>query len=376
MDKIVHISSVHYLYDTRIYEKECKTLSQEGYNVCIIASNVDFLRKHHDGHDRSDGIDKILLSIPKQRFKRMLLGAWKVYWQSLRENADIYHFHDPELIPVGLFLRLFGKRIIYDVHEDVPRQILSKYWIPPILRGLVAKAAALMEWVAGIFLNGIVAATPAIAKRFPAHKTVVVQNFPILSEFSFIQKLPYHDRPMQIAYVGGITAIRGAIEMIRAMEYLPENLGARLVLAGTFVPSELEATVRELPGWRYVDFLGWQDRQSVGALLGQSRMGIVVFHPEPNHLEAQPNKLFEYMAAGIPVVASNFPLWQKIVEEEQCGLTVDPLNPEAIAEAIQWLLEHPEEAEKMGERGRRAVLEKYNWDQEAKKLLSLYRRLV
>lgn len=366
--RIVHFSTVHPSFDSRIFHKEVKTILKAGYETIVVAQ--------HKGQTIVDGIRIIGLPKPKYRVTRICMLTWQAFLKALAQKPDIYHFHDPELLPIGLLLRALGKKVIYDVHEDVPRQILSKYWIPPILRGLVAKAAALMEWVAGIFLNGIVAATPAIAKRFPAHKTVVVQNFPILSEFSFIQKLPYHDRPMQIAYVGGITAIRGAIEMIRAMEYLPENLGARLVLAGTFVPSELEATVRELPGWRYVDFLGWQDRQSVGALLGQSRMGIVVFHPEPNHLEAQPNKLFEYMAAGIPVVASNFPLWQKIVEEEQCGLTVDPLNPEAIAEAIQWLLEHPEEAEKMGERGRRAVLEKYNWDQEAKKLLSLYRRLV
>jgi glycosyltransferase involved in cell wall biosynthesis len=306
----------------------------------------------------------------------MLVGPWKVFARAIAQHGILYHFHDPELIPVGLVLRALGKRVVYDVHEDLPRQILSKYWIPPILRGVVAKTAALAEWVAGKAMSGIVAATPAIARRFPPHKTVVVQNFPLLFEFAHGEEAPYSSRPMLIAYVGGITAIRGAVEMVRAMEHLPEDPGARLVLAGTFSPPELEAEVRKLPGWRHVDFLGWQARSGVSHLLASSRVGLVLFHPEPNHLEAQPNKLFEYMAAGIPVVASNFPLWREIVEGEKCGLTVDPLDPKAIAEAIRWLLEHPEEAEEMGKRGRRAVVEKYNWEREAEKLLDLYRKLL
>jgi glycosyltransferase involved in cell wall biosynthesis len=316
------------------------------------------------------------LPTPKNRLSRILASTPRAFILATREGADLYHFHDPELIPVGFLLRLLGKRVIYDVHEDLPRQILSKYWIPPILRAVVAKTAALAEWVAGKAMSGIVAATPAIAGRFPPHKTVVVQNFPLLSEFALGEAPPYRERPMWVAYVGGITAIRGAVEMVRAMEHLPEDLAARLVLAGTFSPPELEAEVRKLPGWSYVDLLGWQGRDGISRLLRRARVGLVVLHPVTNYLDSYPVKLFEYMAAGIPVVASNFPLWREIVEGEQCGLTVDPLDPKAIAEAVRWLLEHPEEAEEMGKRGRRAVLEKYNWEWEAEKLLDLYRRLL
>jgi len=232
------------------------------------------------------------------------------------------------------------------------------------------------EALASLIFDGIVAATPAIAKRFPAGKTVIVQNFPILNELVSPDPTPYQNRPAKIIYVGGITVIRGIREMVQAMSLVPESLNARLVLVGAFSPPSLEAEVRGLPGWDRIEFVGWQDRASVARLLGEARAGLVLFHPEPNHLEAQPNKLFEYMSAGLPVIASDFPLWREIVEKERCGLLVDPLDPAAIAKVIQWILEHPEEAEAMGRRGQKAVFERYNWDTEAAKLIALYRRLI
>jgi len=122
-----------------------------------------------------------------------------------------------------------------------------------------------------------------------------------------------------------------------------------------------------------MDAQGFVSRKDVAKLMGDSRMGLVLFHPAPNHIAAQPNKLFEYMSAGIPVIASDFPLWRQIVESSNCGLLVDPLNPQSIADAICWLIEHPKEAEEMGRCGREAVEREYNWGHEEAKLLSFYR---
>lgn len=366
--KIVHLSTVHPAQDVRILYKEALSLAVNNFEVVLAAQCK--------ARGSLEEIKILCLPPPKNRFLRFFGSAYRIYMLSLRERADVYHFHDPELIPVGLLLRVMGKKVVYDVHEDLPRQILSKHWIPSMLRGLVSKTAAITEWIAAKFMSGIVAATPAIAKRFPAHKTVVVQNFPLLSEFEDVDGIPYHERPMQIAYIGGITSIRGAEEMVRAMEYLPEKLRARLAMAGTFSPPELQMELQSLPGWQRVDYMGWLNRQSVSQVLKRVRVGLVVLHPTPNYLDSYPVKLFEYMASGIPVVASNFPLWREIVEGEGCGLTVDPRDPKAIAGAIQWLLEHPKEAEEMGKRGRRAVLEKYNWNREAEKLLDFYRKLL
>lgn len=366
--RIVHFTSVHPPYDTRIFHKECKTLAKFDYTVTLICcGNCD---------EVVHGLKIHSVQKPKSRKERILLTVWQIYRIALEENASIYHFHDPELIPVGLLLKLQGKQVIYDVHEDVPKQILSKDWISRPLRRLVAGAARVAETLASWGFDGIVAATPAIAKRFLPHKTVVVQNFPILNELITPDPIPYQNRPAKIIYVGGITAIRGVREMVQAMKLLPESLNARLVLVGKFSPPSLEAEVRGLFGWERVEFVGWQDRASVARLLGEARAGLVVLHPRPNYLDAWPVKLFEYMSAGLPVIASDFPLWREIVDGVGCGLLVNPLDPRAIAEAIQYLLTHPKEAEEMGRRGQKAVQERYNWDIEKEKLLSLYRKLT
>lgn len=367
-EKIVHFTTVHPAFDIRIFHKEAKTLAQAGYNVTLIAQ--------HEKEEIVNGVRIIPLPRSKNRLSRFLILTWRAFFTAIRQRAQIYHFHDPELIPVGIALRLAGKKVIYDVHEDLPRQILSKPWIPRSLRSFVAKMAQMLEKLAAKCLNGIVAVTPNIANHFPEKKTVIVQNFPLLSELTLAQSTVYSERPLSIAYIGGIAFIRGAIEMVKAMEFLPLHIPAKLFVAGTFESSSLEEKLRNLAGWSRVEYLGWLNRQKVMELLNNVRVGLVIIHPEPNYIESQPIKLFEYMAAGLPVVASDFPLWRQIVQEVGCGLLVDPLDPKAISQAITWLLEHPTEAEAMGKRGKQAVLDKYNWEREAEKLLKFYEKLI
>lgn len=366
--KFVHLSSVHRALDTRIFYKQARTIAGAGHNVTLVAQ--------HEQDEVREGVTFRALAQPQNRFERMLATSLRLLRLALKEKGDVYHFHDPELIPVGIVLRLLGKTVIYDVHEDVPKQVMEKEWIPASLRKVVAGLVTMFEWVGAAVFNRIVAATPAIARRFPNGKTVVVQNFPILGELVSPQAVAYGSRPPWIAYVGGITETRSIREMICALDLLPDDLEVCLRLAGRFNSPHLEREVRAMPGWKRVDFLGWQSRDQVAALLGSSRVGLVLFHPVPNHIEAQPNKLFEYMSAGIPVVASDFPLWRRIVEEAGCGLLANPTDPESIAEAIRYLLTHPVEAEEMGRRGQRAVLERYNWAIEARKLLALYKEVV
>jgi glycosyltransferase involved in cell wall biosynthesis len=164
--------------------------------------------------------------------------------------------------------------------------------------------------------------------------------------------------------------------MIAAMALLPERMNARLVLAAKFHPPELEDELRWIPGWECVQFVGWRSKEEVAALLGQTRMGLLLFHPVPNYMDAQPHKLFDYMGAGIPVIASDFPLWREIIYDAGCGLVVDPLDPKAVAEAMTWLFEHPREAEMMGVRGRQAVNSHLNWNNELAKLVKLYNSIL
>jgi glycosyltransferase involved in cell wall biosynthesis len=365
--KVVHLTSVHPALDARIFHKECRTIADAGYDVVLLASG--------EGGEAANGVRIKLAPAAGGRLARMTRTTTWMLRQALAENADVYHFHDPELIPLGLCLKLAGRRVVYDVHEDVPTQILSKSWIAPRYRRGIATMAAGSERIGEWCFDGLVAATPGIARRFPANKTVVVQNFPLLREFDASQDVaPYLKREPVVAYVGGMTTVRGTLEMIKAITLLPARNGLRLSLAGSFQEAELEATCRAMPGWSRVEFLGWRSRIEIAALLGRARIGLVVLHPIANYLDAYPVKLFEYMAAGLPVVASDFPLWRDIVDG--CGLLVDPFDAAAIARAIEWLLAHPEEAAAMGARGRTAVMTRYNWDTEGKKLLRFYRRLA
>ncbi len=366
--KIVHLSSVHPSFDIRIFHKECKTLAQAGYEVVFIVP--------HDRDENFNGVQIRALRRSRNRFERMTKTTFKIYQMAIRENAQIYHFHDPELIPVGMILKIRGKKVLYDIHEDGPQHIYVKEWIPSFFKPLLALGIKLIEWMGGNFFDGILAATPNIANGFPASKTIVVQNFPIFDDLVQGFSIPYKDRPFNIVYIGVLSKLRGIEGMISAMKLLPEHLGAQLYLAGNFSPSELEYEMRALPGWERVRFLGWQSRGEIAILLNKARIGLVVLLPSRSYLDSYPIKLFEYMSAGIPVIASDFPLWREIIKGADCGLLVDPHNYHMIAEAIQFLLEHPEEAERMGKRGQNAISEKYNWDNEAKKLLGLYQKLM
>lgn len=367
-NKVCHLTSVHAPFDIRIFHKEGKSLAAAGYRTSIIVP--------HCQSECLNGIHIMALPVPRTRRERIIRVPWQMYRWALREGACIYHFHDPELIPIGILLKLHSKKVVYDVHEDLPRDVMDKDWIVPALRKLVAVGAKFAEAIAASLFDGIVAASPSIAKRFPRKKTVVVQNFPRLDRLCDPNALRYAERSPTCVYLGGISPLRGAREMVKAIWFLPEGLGVRLVLAGSIDPPELENELRNLPSGKQVEFQGMLQQDGVKRLLKHSTIGLVLYHPIANHTESQPNKLFEYMSAGLPVIASDFPLWRKIVGEAGCGLLVDPENPQAIAQGIQWLVEHPQEAEEMGQRGAAAVQTTYNWAKEEEKLLDLYRRLA
>ncbi len=365
MTRICVLTSVHPAFDTRVFHKECRSLVHAGYEVILVVP--------HEKDDLVAGVQVKALPEPAGRVSRITRTVWQVYREAIRLKADLYHFHDPELIAVGLLLRLGLRKVIYDVHEDVPRQILTKHYLPWIVRQPVAWVMRCMEWLGGLAFNAVVAATPKIANRFPARKTVTVHNYPITAELLYPSPISYKERPHSFVYVGVIAEVRGAVEMARAISQIP---GAWLDLAGPYSPPSFADTFQALARGSSVNYHGELSRMQVAQLFASARAGLVLHHPVPNEIDALPIKLFEYMSAGLPVIASDFPALKPIIQETGCGLLVDPLMPEAIAEAMRWILDHPSEAEAMGRRGRQAVERTYNWEAESTKIIGLYSKLL
>lgn len=363
---IVHLASTHRAFDTRIFHKECQSLAEAGYRVTLIVP-----------HESSEVVDDVYIRAvppPKSGKERLTRTLWQLYQAALEEPAEaVFHFHDAELLPYMLLLKAAGRRVVYDMHEDTPLQVMYQHWIPPLVRPLVATGMKKLERLGAAVFDGLIAAEPVIARRFEERAPVTVHNFPLASEI-IDEAPPYAERPPQVAYVGTITEVRGIRELIAAVGMLPERLEARLALAGSFHPEGLRQEVETMPGWRRTGFLGWISREEMRKVLSTSRVGVVAFHPVERYRGNYPTKLFEYMAAGLPVVASDFEQLRPFVQESRCGILVDPLNPGAIAGAINWLLDHPEEAEAMGARGREAIRERYNWEGEAGKLIEFYER--
>jgi glycosyltransferase involved in cell wall biosynthesis len=370
--RVTHISIIHRPFDARIFEKECRALAGAGYEVHLIAGglpakDVDGLRLHSVANDPARP--------PARRQGARLLRAAR--W-ALRLRPSIYHLHDPHLIPLGLLLKLSGSRVIYDVHEDYPAHAISKLSAKPLRGRVKALMWIVLEWLARRWLDGFVCASPDLAEKFPAASTVVVRNFPRHGEFALpdaeLGVRPYPKRRNTLIYTGAIRDIRGFWEMARALELLPADLDCRLRMIGYFRPPELARSARSLEAANRMEFIPWQRHEVVIRELFSAKVGLILLHPVPNHGDPiRSNKLFEFMAAGIPVIASDLPRWREIVCGIGCGVVVDPRDPAAIAAAIEDLLRRPEEAEAMGKRGQAAVKNDFNWDRDAPRLLSLYR---
>ncbi len=364
MDRIAHLTSLHPCRDPRIYEKECCSLAAAGYEVHLVVPRADSQQTEH-------GIFLHGLALPAHsRLKRLFVAWKKVRQKAIALDAAIYHIHDPELLPVALHLKRKGKRVIYDAHEDLPRQLRNKNWLPAWLRPVLTFAVERAENFCAARLDAVVSPTPHLQKRFAKvnKRSVQVANFARIGPFS---GPPLRERAKKLIYVGTLLKVRGIAEMVRAAA----QAGYPLHLAGNWHSEEYERHCRSLPEWSKVQFHGYIGPEKKEALLNDSRIGLVLLHPIENYLLAWPVKLFEYMAAGLPVIASDFPLWREIVEGAGCGICVDPLDEKAVLNAIRKLMEDEEGSAAMGQRGRKAAEEKYNWKSQERNLLELYEEL-
>lgn len=375
--KIAILTTVHPPLDGRIFYKQALSLAKAGHQVTYIAP--------HDTQATLVAEEEQIIYIPftvhvRQRMARP--KRWLELMALLHKNTfDVWHFHDPELLPLTVVWKfLFAPHVhlIYDLHEDLPKNLRDKLWIPRWLRGLVARAAEHVETWGIRQCSAVIAATDGIEQRVgrSAQYAVTVHNYPLLANSA---SLPLAQKKKQsnllrVIYVGSMTPTRGIREIVQAMTYLTD-IPVLLVLVGEFWPAPFEQEILSLAGSN-VEIVGKIPFTKVPAQLADSDIGIICLHATPAYVESLPIKLFEYMQAGLPVIASDFPMWRQILDGASAGVFVDPTNPHQIAEAIRSLALHPEQRSLMGKMGQKAVNERYSWQSEEHILLAVYQKLA
>jgi glycosyltransferase involved in cell wall biosynthesis len=368
--KVMIFSSVHGYNDSRIFHKQAVSLARAGYDVELHAI-ADFEERTEQGVR--------IMGIPPHKNKLHRLAAgWTLFRRAMKSRADFYHFHDPELLPWGVLVHwLTGAPVIYDAHEDLPKQIHTKPWIPAKIRGIVSRVVHKVEKGLARRLPAVVTATESIRNQFAGagvRRVQVIKNYPL--PLPRLERNAEEDDVNRVLYVGGISYLRGYREMIAMMDHLPKELNAELHLIGPLQHIAPEDQDREALAAKRVYLHGRIPFEEVQQWLMKGKVGLVCLHPVENYRESLPIKLFEYMAAGLPVIATDFPLWREIVEGSRCGFLVNPLNPEEMAEKVAMLLSDEAKRREMGENGRRAHEEVYNWQVEEQKLLQLYQELA
>jgi glycosyltransferase involved in cell wall biosynthesis len=362
--RICVLTTAHEALDVRIFYKECRSLAQAGYEV--------FLAAGHTKPETIDGVSIIPLGTKECRSYRFFVKGWMALWKAIRLKADIYHFHDPDLIPVGLILKLLGRKVIYDVHEDVPKDILSKEWIGSLaVRKIVSFLLNIILKFSTLFFDRIIAATPAISKKFPDKKTIVLRNVPNVSMIYDIKPETIIKTRPSVIYAGGLTKIRGIKEIIEAVGILDGLV--ELWLAGRWENADYERECKSLYGWRYVEYSGVTSLEKAYSIMKRADIGIVNFLAVPNSVESLPNKAFEYLACKLPVIMSEFTYWKELFGK--CAVFVNPVDPKDISEKIRCIVTDRELRSDLIMEGRALIGSEYSWEAESRKLIELYQSL-
>lgn len=367
--RVCHITSAHAPEDVRIFHKECVSLARAGYEVYLVQRGESY---------EKEGVRLVGFGKPSSnRLGRMLFTARRAYRTALAVDADIYHIHDPELMPYGLKLKKRGKRVIFDSHELYVEQMRIKPYLPGWSRGLVAGMYGAYERRVLRGIDGMIFPFLVDGKHpfeGQCRYVAAVDNVPRLEELyeRYDESVP--KREGSIVCIGSLTYSRGITHLIRAAG----RTDCVLYLGGTFSPPGYQAELEAMPEYSRVRYLGQLSRAQVLETMQSCQIGMatVLNVGQYDKMGNLFTKVYEYMSMGLPVILSNTPNNVKIAEKYQFGLCVDPADPDAIAAAVQYLLDHPEEARRMGENGRRAVKEEFNWGIEEKKLLALYDEIL
>ena len=369
MIKVCHLTSVHKRYDTRIFQKMCRSLAKNGYDVTLLV-------KDDLPDEVKDGVK--IVSVPfkhKNRFDRIINSGRKLYPKALELDCDIYHFHDPELLGVGLKLKKQGKKVIYDSHENYPEQILGKTFVPgQITRKILSFLFKRYETAVSRKLDATIFPCAIDGKNIfekRSKRSVLIGNMPICN-LQFMQE-DNTKNEKQICLAGRLTESRGVTALVNAVA----ECDVKLVMAGPIAEDYLNY-LQTLPGWENVDYRGVLPFAQIQQIIHQSAIGTSILRNvlQYNRIDTLATKVYEYMYHGIPAIMNDAPYNVKLNERLKFGICVNPESPQEIASAINYLLSHPKEAEEMGGNGRRAVETEFNWHIESEKLFNLYETVM
>lgn len=361
--KVCHISTAHPPFDVRIFHKECISLAKAGFDVSLVIT--------HDKREIVQGVEIVPLPESKGRLHRIFIKTHFAFYRSLKTKAKIYHFHDPELMIVGVLLKILGKKVIFDSHENVSSQIESKNWLGgKFIRVVIKKTYRLFERFSILFFDAVISVTPEIVEFLSSKKGVLVRNYPIISLIDSVKGGKTVNQKPVLIYVGGLTKIRGIKEICEAVEQYDKEI--ELWLVGPWESQEFQKEC--LDNRSKIYYKGIKPLAEVYPLINKSEIGFVTLFPEKNYLNSLPIKAFEYMACEIPMIMSDFPYWKNTFKG--CAEFVNPKSIEDISKAITRLIENPEKAKEYAKCSREKVLNDFSWESESKKLVDLYQKLV
>ena len=365
--KICHLSSVHSRYDIRVFHKQCCSLASAGYDVSLIIADGK-------GNEIKNGVHIVDVGMTGGRLKRMTSTTNLIYSIAKKINADAYHFHDPELIPVGLRLKRQNKKVIYDMHEDVPKQVmLKKYlWMP--FRYMVASLFSLYQSYAIRKFDATIVPQPTMEDKYSAYgKILLIENFAFLSDTKLESLRQKKYVNLTLCHTGALTIDRGILNMLELACLLERD--DVFYLAGNMRDSEVEK-IKSHRGWNKITYLGVISRQEVVEIYKKSNLGIILYNNVGQYGLSYAIKLFEYMSYGIPVIMPDFGEWFGFNQENKCGICVNVKNHGELKDSIKLIRTGSNDVINMSCNGFTAFIEKYSWGFAEKKLLRFYRGLV
>lgn len=370
MVNICHISTVHKLIDNRVLYKECSSLAKAGFKTHLIINA--------DREQIINNVRIIPLSERNSRLYRMTIKQFSALTKALETDSLIFHLHDPELLPLGLTLKVLNKKVIFDFHELVYYQIEDKEYLSPFFKKTFQKAYRFMEKAGVSQFDAIILAEDGYRDYFTEHyldhfkKVAFIRNYPIISVLNRVEPANIKKRKPVVAYLGDLTYIRGIIHMLKSIALL--NGEVEFMLIGKWGSEEIKEQAKREEGWKYTNYLGFLPPETAYSYLKNADIALALVHPVKNHTTSKLVKIFEYMGLGIPTLVSDFRYWRESFKD-YCFYT-DPLKPEKIAESIKNILKEKEYSFKKAEKAREFVLKNFSWENEEKKLIEVYQNLI